>query len=47
MTIRQKFIDFVEARRAVRELNSLSARQLADIGITRGDIASVVRNRGN
>ena len=45
MTIRQKFIDFVETRRAVRELNSLSARQLADIGIARSDIANVVRNR--
>lgn len=33
----------VAHQRAIRELNHLSDRQLEDIGITRGDITTVVR----
>lgn len=32
-------------RRAAAELNALSDRELADVGITRGDIGNVVNGR--
>ncbi len=32
-------------RRAAAELNALTDRELADIGITRGDIGGIVRGR--
>jgi uncharacterized protein YjiS (DUF1127 family) len=45
MTIRQKIAQFAAYQRAVRELNSLDARQLNDLGITRSDIKSAVRGK--
>ncbi|GGF12041.1 hypothetical protein GCM10011321_00210 [Youhaiella tibetensis] len=45
MTIRQKLSQFAQYRRTVRELSSLDNRQLADLGITRGDIDAVARGK--
>jgi uncharacterized protein YjiS (DUF1127 family) len=47
MTIRQRLARFAETRRNLRELNTLTPRQLDDIGITRGDIAMYARGRVN
>jgi uncharacterized protein YjiS (DUF1127 family) len=43
MNIRQKLNQFASYRRTVRELRTLDAHQLADIGISRGEIAAVAR----
>lgn len=43
MTIRQKLNQFASYHRTVRELRNLDAHQLADIGISRRDIAAVAR----
>jgi uncharacterized protein YjiS (DUF1127 family) len=43
MTIRQKIADFAAYQRTVRELNSLSTRELNDLGITRENIKSIAR----
>lgn len=43
MTIRQKIAEFAAYQRTVRELNSLSARELNDLGITRENIKSIAR----
>jgi uncharacterized protein YjiS (DUF1127 family) len=45
MSIRQKLVQFARTQRAMRELNTLSARQLADIGITREQIPAAVRGQ--
>lgn len=42
MNIRQKIAKFAAQQRAIRELNSMDARQLNDLGITRGDIRNAV-----
>jgi uncharacterized protein YjiS (DUF1127 family) len=47
MTIRQTITRFAKAQRTTRELNKLSNRQLADIGVVREDIAAFVRARVN
>jgi len=36
-----------QARQTTRELNALSNRELADLGIARGDIQSIVRGAYN
>lgn len=43
MNIAKKIADFARYQRTLRELNSLDARQLNDLGITRGDIKSIAR----
>jgi uncharacterized protein YjiS (DUF1127 family) len=43
MNIRQKIAQFAAYQRTVRELNSLTGRQLNDLGITREDIKTVAR----
>jgi uncharacterized protein YjiS (DUF1127 family) len=43
MTIRQKIAEFAAYQRTVRELNSLSTRELNDLGITRENIKSIAR----
>jgi uncharacterized protein YjiS (DUF1127 family) len=43
MNIRQKLNQFANYRRTVRELRNLDAHQLADIGISRGEILAVAR----
>ena len=45
MSIRQKLSQFAKPQRAVRELRQLDNRQLADIGISRENIAAVVRGQ--
>ena len=45
MSIRQKLSQFAKTQRAVRELRQLDNRQLADIGISRENIAAVVRGQ--
>jgi uncharacterized protein YjiS (DUF1127 family) len=47
MTILQKIADFAAYRRTVRELRSLDAAQLKDIGISRYDIRAVARASAN
>ncbi len=42
-TISEKLAAWRRYRDAVRELSQLSARELGDIGIRRGDIESIVR----
>ena len=42
-TISEKFSAWRRYRDAVRELSSLTDRELADIGINRFDIAAIVR----
>lgn len=37
--------EWSQRRRTVAELNALSDRELADIGITRGDIGAIVNRR--
>ena len=43
MNIAKKIADYARYQRTLRELNSLDARQLNDLGITRGDIKSIAR----
>ena len=43
MTIRQKLAQFAQYQRTMRELNALDARQLNDLGITKGDIKNIAR----
>ena len=43
MNIRQKLTQFAQYQRTMRELNALDARQLNDLGITRGDIKNIAR----
>ncbi|SMQ60675.1 protein of unknown function [Devosia lucknowensis] len=43
MNIAKKISDFAKYQRTLRELNSLDARQLNDLGITKGDIRSIAR----
>ena len=43
MNIRQRIAQFTQYQRTLRELNSLDARQLTDLGITRGDIKNIAR----
>lgn len=45
MTILQKIADFAAYRRTLRELSSLDAKQLSDIGLTRFDIPAAARGR--
>lgn len=45
MTIRDRLNQFAEYQRTVRALRQLDNRQLADIGITRGEIAERARGR--
>lgn len=42
MNIRQKIAKFAAQQRAMRELNAMDSRQLADLGITRSDIRNAV-----
>ncbi|AVF02557.1 MAG: hypothetical protein Devi2KO_14650 [Devosia indica] len=43
MNIAKKIADFAKYQRTLRELNSLDARQLHDLGITKGDIRAIAR----
>jgi uncharacterized protein YjiS (DUF1127 family) len=43
MNFAKKIADYARYQRTLRELNSLDARQLNDLGITRGDIKSIAR----
>jgi uncharacterized protein YjiS (DUF1127 family) len=45
MNIRSKIKNYVENRRAVRELQSLSDHALSDIGISRSQIRTAVLGR--
>lgn len=45
MNIRQKIRNYVDNRRAVHELQSLSDHALSDIGISRAQIRSAVLGR--
>jgi uncharacterized protein YjiS (DUF1127 family) len=45
MSIRKKIKAYVENRRAVQELQSLSDHALSDIGISRAQIRSAVLGR--
>jgi uncharacterized protein YjiS (DUF1127 family) len=45
MNIRKKIKTYVENRRAVQELQSLSDQALSDIGLSRGQIRSAVLGR--
>jgi len=42
-TVRQKYSNWVNYRRAVDELSRLSTRELADLGLRRSDIKFVAR----
>lgn len=42
-TVVRKYNSWVKYRRTVSELSRLSARELSDLGITRGDITFVAR----
>lgn len=43
MNIRQTIAKFAQYQRTMRELNALDARQLNDLGITKGDIRNIAR----
>jgi len=43
MNIAKKIADFARYQRTLRELNSLDARQLNDLGISRTDIKAIAR----
>ena len=43
MNIRKKIAQFAQYQRTMRELNGLDARQLNDLGITKGDIKNIAR----
>ena len=45
MNIRQKIRNYVENRRAMNELQSLSDHALSDIGLSRGQIRTAVFGR--
>jgi len=45
MNIRQKFAQYAQYQRTIRELNALDNRQLADLGITRSDIKQIARGK--
>ena len=44
MDIRTSFRRWASYRQTVKQLRALSARQLRDLGITRGDIKAVARD---
>ncbi len=44
-SIRQKLSQFATYQRTVRELKQLDKRQLADIGISRDEIAAIARRQ--
>jgi uncharacterized protein YjiS (DUF1127 family) len=44
MTIRQKLARFATYQRTLRELRQLDAHQLADIGVSRAEIAALARD---
>ena len=44
MNIRQKLAQFAQYQRTMRELNALDARQLNDLGITKGDKDKIDRH---
>lgn len=44
MNIREAYKNWREYRKTVGELNSLSTRELSDLGISRHDIRQVARN---
>lgn len=44
MTIKGAILKWTQARRTIRELQALTNRDLADIGIARADINTVVRS---
>ncbi len=41
--LRQSFADYRLFQKTYNELNQLADRELADLGITRGDISSIAR----
>jgi len=43
MNIAKKLADYARYQRTLRELNNLDARQLNDLGITKGDIKNIAR----
>ncbi|GGF12050.1 hypothetical protein GCM10011321_00220 [Youhaiella tibetensis] len=43
MNIRETLAKYAQYRVTIRELNSLSNRQLSDLGISRADIKTVAR----
>lgn len=43
MKFAQKIARFAAQQRAIRELNAMDSRQLADLGITHADIRNAVR----
>ena len=43
MNIRQTIAKYAQYQRTMRELNALDARQLNDLGITKGDIKNIAR----
>jgi uncharacterized protein YjiS (DUF1127 family) len=45
MNIRQKISQAIQYHRTVRELTALDARQLRDLGITRGDIHDIASGK--
>ncbi|MEM5501423.1 MULTISPECIES: DUF1127 domain-containing protein [Ahrensia] len=47
MNIKRSFSAWRQARRTFNELSRLSARELNDLGINRGDIASIARQSYN
>ena len=46
MNLRQSIRNYVQYQRTLRELNSLDARQLNDLGITKGDIKNIALGKG-
>lgn len=44
MNIARSFNAWRQVRRTENQLSRLSARELDDLGITRGDIATIARN---
>ncbi|GHA29731.1 hypothetical protein GCM10007989_26710 [Devosia pacifica] len=45
MSIRNKFAEFAQYHRTMRELNTLDTRQLRDLGITRSDFRDIARGK--
>ncbi|MBB3395998.1 DUF1127 domain-containing protein [Rhizobium sp. BK060] len=44
MSIRKKIYDFAARERAIRQLRALDDRSLSDIGLSRGEIRSAMKN---